>query len=106
MDEAVVTAVLDNYQTAPIDERLRATLAYLAKLSAPGANVSQEDIAQMVQAGVSRVGMEEATLIAFTFQILSRLADALDFNLTPEENLSSTGEFLYTFGYKASSLPG
>lgn len=105
-DQAVVDAVMADWQTAPVSEQMRATLHYLAKLTSPQPTASLADIARMQQAGVSRIGMEEATLICFIYQALSRLADALDFNITPEENLASTGEFLYKFGYSVSSLPG
>lgn len=85
---------------------MRATLGYLEKLVSPTQTVDGTDIARMHEAGVTRIGIEEATLIAFAYQVLSRLADALDFNLTPEENLASSGRFLYKFGYTTSSLPG
>lgn len=97
---------MDDWQTAVIDPKLKATLGYLEKLVLPDVTVEGSDIATMQQAGVTRIGMEEATLIAFVYQVLSRLADGLDFNLTPEENLAASGELLYKIGYSTSSLPG
>ncbi|MEM7130040.1 MAG: hypothetical protein AAF702_27165 [Chloroflexota bacterium] len=105
-DSLVVQAVLDDWRSAPVSEQMRATLGYLEKLVSPEVTVDAADIAPMNIAGVSRIGMEEATLIALVYQTICRLADALDFNLTPEENLSSSGKFLYQFGYTTSSLPG
>ncbi|MEM7118368.1 MAG: hypothetical protein AAF614_38445 [Chloroflexota bacterium] len=106
MDPEVVEAVLADWQTAVINPKLKTTLGYLEKLVLPDATVETTDIAAMHQAGVSRIGMEEATLIAFVYQTMSRLADGLDFNLTPEEHLASSGELLYKIGYSTSSLPG
>src|SRR5713226_5566937 len=52
-DEARVTAVLSNLETAPIEEPLRATLRMLRKLTREHA-VDANDINAVIAAGVSR----------------------------------------------------
>ena len=105
-DSSVVNAILTDWRTAPVEENLLATLGYLEKLVSPTASVEEEDIMYMKAAGVTRLGMEEATLVAFCFQTLTRMADAMGWPLVPPANLDSAAHFLYKNGYVTSSLPG
>ena len=99
-------AVLDDWRTAPIDEKLRATLGFLEKLAVPNGEVGSKDVEAMRAAGVSDQGIEEAIYVCFCFNVLSRLADAFDFEHRPQEALRFAGRIMYRFGYKRTSVPG
>lgn len=60
----------------------------------------------MHEAGVSPIGMEEATLVAFSFQTLTHMASAMNWPLATEKNLKATGRYLYKNGYRSLSIPG
>ena len=43
---------------------------------------------------------------SFCFNILSRFADAFDFELNPPERVKLAGQILYRLGYSRASVPG
>ena len=53
-------AALDNWRTAPIDSRLRATLGFLEKLTLHPNDVRAADVAPLRAVGVSDVAIEDA----------------------------------------------
>jgi len=76
-----VQQVLDDYTTAPIDDKLRATLALLEKMTLDHARLGADDIRQVLRAGVSKQAIEEALEVAFLFNVYDRLADAMGWDV-------------------------
>lgn len=99
-------AVLADWQTAPVDERLRVTLGYLQKLTLTPALITPADIAPLRAAGISAQGIQDAIYVCYVFNILTRLADAFDFDLTTPARWRVGGRIFHWFGYGATSLPG
>lgn len=81
-------------------------LAFLEKLTLDPSAVGPEDIAPMHAAGVSDRAIEEAIYVSTVFNIMDRLADAFDFELTPPEKKGTLALVLTRLGYKAGSVPG
>ena len=106
MDEAIVTAVFDDYETAPVNEKIRATLGFLKKLTKDPAALTPADIEPMRMAGVSDLGIEEAIQINFLFCTINRLADSFDYELAEGKGRERMGFMLYKMGYGIGSLPG
>jgi uncharacterized peroxidase-related enzyme len=106
IDEAVVTAVMQNYQTAPVNEQIRATLGFLEKLTKFPEAVTAADLAPMRAADVTEAAIEEAVQIGFVFCTINRLADAFDFELAEGKGRQRMGAMLYNLGYGIGSLPG
>jgi len=98
-DEFKVAAVLDNIDTAPIDERLRATLRMLRKLSAEH-SVSADDMRALLAAGVSRPQIEDALAVAFAFNTITRLAEAFGFVVPSAGAMDAGAKFLLARGYR------
>jgi uncharacterized peroxidase-related enzyme len=98
-DEARVTAVLSNLETAPIEEPLRATLRMLRKLTSEHA-VDANDISAVIAAGVSREQIEDALAVCFAFNTTNRLADAFAFSVPGREGFESGAKFLLKRGYR------
>jgi alkylhydroperoxidase family enzyme len=69
--------VLDDFTTAPIDGKLRATLALLRKMTLEYRTLSADDIRPVMDAGVSKQAIAEALEVAFLFNVYDRLADAM-----------------------------
>jgi AhpD family alkylhydroperoxidase len=94
----VVEAVLADPATAPIDAKLRATLAFLAKVTRKEPCVDEAKAARV--AGVSRKALEEALFVAAIFNTIDRLADAFGFAIPDASDFDAGAKMLVRFGYK------
>lgn len=81
-DGKLVDQVLDDWRRAPIDDRQRATFAFLEKLTLSPEDVGPEDIVALGTAAVSYLAVEDAILVSTLVNIVDRLADALDFEVS------------------------
>lgn len=106
MDDDSVAAVMEDYTSAPIDERLRAMLGFLRKQTLEPESVGPDDMAPLRAAGLSDRAIQEAMMVAFCFNIMDRLADAFDFE-NPEDSdyHLRCAQFLRRFGYSMGSVP-
>ena len=73
--------VLDDYRRAPIDERLRAVLGLLEKMTLDHKNLSTGDVRAVLAKGVSKGAVAEALEVAFLFNVYDRLADAMGWHV-------------------------
>ncbi len=94
-----VAAVLDDWRTAPIDEKLRATLGLLEKVTLTPGEVGPADIAPLRALGISEQAIEDALVVCALFNIIDRMADALDVAVPSAEGFAQTGERLLEHGY-------
>jgi alkylhydroperoxidase family enzyme len=74
-------AVLDDWQTAPVNEQVKAMLGYLEKLTLHPDEIGKSDVASLYAAGISPQAVNEALYICVLFNIIDRIADALNFAL-------------------------
>ncbi len=72
---------MDDYTTAPIDAKLRATLGLLEKMTLHHGGMSPDDVRTVLRAGVSKRAIQEALEVAFLFNIYDRLADAMGWDV-------------------------
>jgi uncharacterized peroxidase-related enzyme len=97
-DDAKVAATLDDLDTAPIEEPLRATLRMLGKLTREH-SVDVDDIRPVLAAGVSHAQVEDALAVSLAFNITARLANALDFDLATPAAMTAGAKHLLRRGY-------
>ena len=102
---AVVEAVLEDFETAPVPERLRAALRFLEVFVPPDADFGAEDIDKMRAAGLSDTAIRELMMASFCFQNLSRWADANDWPIPTPRQFYLGGWTMWTIGYTTVSLP-
>ncbi len=95
----MVEAVLADYRTAPLSERLRAMLAFLEKLTLTPQEVEPSDVAPLRAAGLSDEAIGEAIHVCANFNLINRVSDALGFERTGPESLSRYAGFLLQRGY-------
>jgi alkylhydroperoxidase family enzyme len=77
----VTAKVLADYTTAPIDERLRATLGFLRKMTLEHDALGPDDARAVLATGVSREALADAINVAYLFNIYDRLADTLGWDV-------------------------
>ena len=98
-NEAKVQAVLDNLDTAPIEEPLRMTLQLLRKLTKEH-SVTPDDMKKLLAAGVSKQQILDALAVCFAFNVIDRLADTFEFHVPGPEAFAASAKFLLKNGYK------
>ncbi|MEU8894921.1 carboxymuconolactone decarboxylase family protein [Nocardia sp. NPDC048505] len=98
-DQPKVEAILSDLDSAPIDEKLRATLHMLAKLTRES-TITAADMRTVLATGVTPQQIEDALAVNAAFNTTDRLANAFAFTLlTPEANQSGA-TYLLRRGYK------
>jgi alkylhydroperoxidase family enzyme len=95
----MVSTVLDNWRTAPIDEKLRVTLGLLEKVTLTPWKIGPEDIAPLRAEGVSQQAIEDALFVCALFNIIDRMADAIDVAIPSAEGFARTADRLLEQGY-------
>ena len=103
LEKEVVEAVLEDWRTAPIDDKLRAALGYLEKLTLTPDQLESSDIAQLHDVGLTDEAIFDAAYVCFLFSIIDRLADAFDFDIPEADLVAGTGHFLNRFGYTVTT---
>ena len=98
-DGKKVSAVLSDFDTASIEEPLRATLVMLGKLT-PEHAVDADDIRAVFAAGASRQQIEDALAVCFSFNVIGRLADAFGFFVPGPEAFDAGAKYLLARGYR------
>lgn len=91
--------VLEDYRTAPIDEKLRAMLGLLETFTLCPDQLTPTRVREVLTAGVTRDAIRDAFYVAFLFNTLDRLADTLGWELPDERYYPKAGQFLLKKGY-------
>ena len=92
--------ILDDWRSAPLDERLRATLGFLEKLTLDPASVTAADVAPLRAAGLGDEAIEDAIHATVLFNIYDRMADTLEFDIPPREGFAQGAKRLLSHGYQ------
>ncbi len=99
-NEAIVAAVIEDYMSAPISERLKALLAIAAEVQKTGRAVSDESMAKARATGANDFDIHDTVLIAAAFCMYNRYVDGLR-AWTPQdpELYDKMGKYLADNGY-------
>jgi alkylhydroperoxidase family enzyme len=95
-----MASVLKDYRTAPIDERMQATLRLLEKLTLRPEEIEPADVRAVLATGVTREMIRDAFYVAFLFNGYDRLADSLGWELPDRAYYAKAGKFLLKKGYQ------
>ena len=92
---------MDDYASAPIEEKLRATLRLLEKMTLAHEDLGPEDVRPVLAAGVSKGAIAEAMEVAFLFNIYDRMADTMGWDVPAPETgyYQSAAKRLLSQGY-------
>lgn len=99
MDRDLVEAVLRDYSTAPISDRLKAALAFIEKTTRDPDAVTADDARTAFAAGVTTEDLHDAAAVAAIFNIITRYANALDFEIPSIEEFDTAAGMLLRRGY-------
>ena len=92
-------AVRDDWRTAPVDDKLRATLGFIEKLTLRPDELTQADANEVLAAGVSRDALVDAIHVAALFNMIVRLADSFGWDVPPWEAFARRAESMLAGGY-------
>jgi alkylhydroperoxidase family enzyme len=93
-------AVVDDFRTAPIDEKLRAMLGLLETFTLRPDEIEPGHVRAVLDAGVTREAIRDAFYVAFLFNTYDRLADTLGWELPDRRYYPKAGRFLLKKGYQ------
>ena len=92
-------AVLSDYRTAPIDQKLRAMLGLLETFTLHPDQLDASRVRAVLATGVTREAIRDAFYVAFLFNTYDRLADTLGWELPDQRYYARAGQFLLKKGY-------
>ena len=93
-------AVLKDYRTAPLDERMQAMLRLLETFTLRPDQLGPADVRAVLATGVTREMIRDAFYVAFLFNGYDRLADTLGWELPDPKYYAKAGKFLLKKGYQ------
>lgn len=91
--------MLDDWRSAPLDAKLRATLGFLEKLTLYPDDIRPADVAPLRAAGLSDEAIEDAIHVCALFNIYDRLADSMGWHLPDGDGYAASGRNLMKRGY-------
>jgi alkylhydroperoxidase family enzyme len=92
--------VLNDWRAAPVDDKLRAALGFLEKLTLSPGEVRPEDVTALRAEGVSEQAIVDAIYVCALFNIIDRIADALGFDVPSPAQFARSAKLLLRFGYR------
>jgi alkylhydroperoxidase family enzyme len=99
LGDGTTKLVVENYRTAPIDEKLRAVLGLLETFTLHPEQLHASHVRDVLDAGVTREAIRDAFYVAFLFNTYDRLADTLGWELPDQRYYAKAGQFLLKKGY-------
>lgn len=99
IDEAVADAVLTDYRTAPIGDRFRAALSFLERMTTAPDDLLALDARAAIDAGVTVEDLKDAAAVGAIFNIITRYANALDFEVPSPGDFTRAAGMLRKRGY-------
>jgi alkylhydroperoxidase family enzyme len=91
--------VKHDWRAAPIDERVRATLGFIEKLTLRPHELTHADADAVLAAGVSRDALVDAIHVAALFNMIVRLADSLGWDVPSFEQFHARADAMLAGGY-------
>ena len=92
--------MLSDWRTAPVDPRMRATLALLEKVTLSPDDVRPTDVDAVRAEGASDQAISDALHVCFCFNLIDRLADAFGWHVQTTEEFDKDAKFLLKSGYE------
>ena len=82
-----------------MDQRLRVTLGFIEKLTLRPAELTTEDAAEVLAAGIGEDALVDAIHVAALFNMIVRLADSLGWDVPTFEEFHARADRMLATGY-------
>ena len=92
-------AVLEDYRTAPIDDREKALFAFIEKMNAQSNRIRREDVERVKCAGWSESAIYDAITVCALFKFYNAWIDATGVHDLPASAYQMSGKRLAMQGY-------
>ncbi|MGN6200674.1 carboxymuconolactone decarboxylase family protein [Humibacter sp.] len=99
IDRGVVDAVLNDYRTAPVSDRLKAALTFIEKVTRTPDDVTAADARAALESGLSIDDLRDASAVASVFNVITRYANALAFQIPSSDEFDKAAGMLLKRGY-------
>ena len=93
-----------DWRTAPVDERLRATLGFIEKQTLRPDELTAADAEAVYAAGVSAEGLRTAATVAGLFNMIVRLADSFGWAVPDWDRLMQRAPAMLEGGYAMGAV--
>jgi uncharacterized peroxidase-related enzyme len=104
-DETMLRNLIDNVETAPVDERLKPLLRYVRKLTKAPSRLTPEDADAVFAAGWSERALVHAIAVCALFNYVNRFADGTGIVGTPEIHAMMARSILTkSYAYRGQKL--
>jgi alkylhydroperoxidase family enzyme len=104
LGEEVWSAVVSDWRTAPLRPELRAALAFIEVLTLRPGELTESDADVACAAGVSREALRDAATVCALFNMITRLADALDWDVPSSDRLTARAAAMLEGGYSFAAM--
>ena len=104
-NRSLVEAVLQDYRTAPIDDREKALFAFIEKINRESSRLRKEDLEEVKAAGWSEEALYDAITVCALFNFYNKWIDATGVGDMTTDAYAVSGERLATFGYVPHEPP-
>jgi alkylhydroperoxidase family enzyme len=104
LGEEVWSAVVADWRTAPLRPELRATLAFIEVLTLRPDELTKADVDAASAAGVSREALRDAATVCSLFNMITRLADSLGWDVPSSDRLSVRAPAMLEGGYSFAAM--
>jgi alkylhydroperoxidase family enzyme len=95
----MVDAVLDDYRTAPIDDRERALFAFIEKMNEQSNQIRREDVDCVKAAGWTEEAVYDAITVCALFRFYNAWIDATGVHDLPAASYAMSGKRMAARGY-------
>ncbi|HXW08406.1 MAG TPA: hypothetical protein VD833_24460 [Vicinamibacterales bacterium] len=92
--------MLTDWRTAAVPDRVRAALGFIEKMTLAPERLGADDVALLRRAGLGDEAIEDAAHVCALFNIYTRLADSLGFDMPGEAAFARAADMLLKRGYR------
>jgi uncharacterized peroxidase-related enzyme len=99
LGEDLTATALDEERRGSLPPSLRAVLEFVERLTLDPAHVGTADVQRAIDAGATAGQLEAAIEVCGAFNVINRVADALDFEIPDSREFTIAARMLTRFGY-------
>jgi alkylhydroperoxidase family enzyme len=98
-DRSLVDAVLEDFRTAPIDDRDKALFGFIEKMNAQSNQIRRDDIDSLKEAGWTEEAIYDAITVCALFKFYNAWIDATGVHDLPAAAYALSGKRMAEQGY-------